>query len=174
MPTAQISFTLFFLFLYHTTRPYWSSLLVSPRDGTQCSHRADKCKFLPVHPHWCNHVYGKTLLMNSSFFHRQCLAYFVLLIRIVCEMGSKWSYNCYFVGYWFKDFFKKCSILVYFPPSFYCKCFARVQMVEPYSSTDTTTASNLINIYAYRCLFYLSYFIFNPLPAQLSGDFPVS
>ena len=53
----------------------------------------------------------------------QCLARLVRLTYMVCEMGDKGSYSCWFVGYWFHELFKTaCSILVlvliqFFSPS---------------------------------------------------------
>ena len=36
--------------------PYWPLLMISPLDGIQCLHRADKYRFLLVEQHWCVHV----------------------------------------------------------------------------------------------------------------------
>ena len=61
---------------------------------------------------------------------------------MVSELGSKWPCSYCFAVCHFQDLFKTaCSILVKFPSSFFSKHFVRVQVVQPYNSTDTATAS---------------------------------
>ena len=55
-------------------------------------------------------------------------------------MEGKWPYSCGFVGCCFQNLFNIAySICVQFPFSFFSICFVTVH-VDPYSSTDTTTA----------------------------------
>ena len=55
-------------------------------------------------------------------------------------MGGKWPYNSCFVGCCFQDLFKTTrSILIYFPSSFFSIRSVNVQVLHPYSSTDTAT-----------------------------------
>ena len=83
-------------------------------------------------------VHMRTLLMSSFLFPPQSLACIALM---VCEMGCKWSYNCYFLVYCFKNVFKTaCSIFVKFSSIFFPKRFVKVQIVQPYSRTDTAIA----------------------------------
>ena len=79
---------------------------------------------------------------------RSCLDYFssaqhVLLILHwrVYEIGDKCPYNCFFVDCCFQDLFKiVCSILLQFPSSFFSRCFINIEMVHPFSCTNTNTA----------------------------------
>ena len=79
--------------------------------------------------------------MSSSLLLQQCPACLVRLTRIACEMGGMWPYSCFFVGCCFHDLFKTArSILVQLPSSLVSRRFVRVEVVQPYSSTDTTIA----------------------------------
>ena len=65
-------------------------------------------------------------------------------------MKDKCPYNCCFLGYCFQDLFMtEGSIFVYFPSSFLSKCFIKVHMVQPYSSTDTVFLSLSLSLYIY-------------------------
>ena len=78
--------------------------------------------------------------MSSSLLLQQCDACRVPLTRIVCEMGGKRPYSHFLVGCSFYDLFKTArSILVQLPSSLFSRRFVRVQVVQLYSSTDTTT-----------------------------------
>ena len=75
--------------------------------------------------------------MSASLLLQQYPAPLVLLTRIVCEMESKWPNSCFLVGCGFHNLFKIVgSILVQLPSSL----FSRVQVVQPYSSIDTTVS----------------------------------
>ena len=79
--------------------------------------------------------------MSSPLFLQQCPACLVRLTRMVCERGGRWPYSCFLVGCCFHDLFKTArSILVQLPSSLFSRHFVRVQVVQPYSNTDTTTA----------------------------------
>ena len=79
--------------------------------------------------------------MKSSLLLQQCPACLVRLTRMVCEMGGRGPYSCFLVGCCFHDLFKTArSILVQLPSSLFSRRFVRVQVVQPYSSTDMTTA----------------------------------
>ena len=55
-------------------------------------------------------------------------------------MGGKWPNKC-FMGWCVQDLFKTaCSILVWFPSSFFIIHLVSIPVVYPYSSIDTTTA----------------------------------
>ena len=59
---------------------------------------------------------------------------------MVCEMGGKYLYSSYFVGYCLRDLFKIAhSILVLFQSSFFSIYFISIQVVHPCSSSDTAT-----------------------------------
>ena len=49
-----------------------------------------------MHP--CRGVHRRMSLMTASLHLQQCLACFVCLTRMVCEMRGKWLHSCYFVG----------------------------------------------------------------------------
>ena len=79
--------------------------------------------------------------MSSSLLLQQCPACVVRLTRMVCEIGGRWPYSCFLVGCCFHDLFKIArSILVQLPSSLFSRYLVRVQVVQPYSSTDITTA----------------------------------
>ena len=61
--------------------------------------------------------------------------------RLVCDIGGKRLYSGCFLKCFFYYFVKiACIILVGFPSSFFSKCYLKVQVVQPYNSTDTATA----------------------------------
>ena len=61
-------------------------------------------------------------------------------------MGDRWSYSCSLVGCCFQDLFNiACSILEQFPSSFYSICLIKVDVVDPFSTIDTTTASKKLH-----------------------------
>ena len=79
--------------------------------------------------------------MSSSLLLQQFPACLVRLTRMVCEIGGRCPYSCSLVGCCFHDLFKTArSILVQLPSSLFPRRFVRVQVVQPYNSTDMTTA----------------------------------
>ena len=77
-----------------------------------------------------------TSLTTSSFLHQQCPACLACPTLMVCQMGGKWPYSCYFVGCCFVDLFKTArKIIILFVSSFFSNRFVRIQVVQPYSST---------------------------------------
>ena len=81
------------------------------------------------------------LLMCSSLLRQQFQSCLVHLTSMICEMESKWPYNCCFVGCYFQDLFKSAhSILVELLSGFFSRILIRVQVVQPYRSTDTAIA----------------------------------
>ena len=81
--------------------------------------------------------------MSSSFLLQQWPACLVRLTRMVYEISDRWPHSCFLVGCCFHDLFKTArSILVQVPSSLFSMRFVRVQVVQPYSSTDTTTSWN--------------------------------
>ena len=91
-----------------------------------------------------DHMWGvqkSSSLMNSSLLFQQCPAYLVRLTWIVFVIGGRWPYSWCLVGCCRQDLFKVArSILVQLPSSFFYSRFARVHVVHPYSSIDTTAA----------------------------------
>ena len=56
-------------------------------------------------------------------------------------MGGKWPYICWFVGCCLQDLLKSArTILLMFPSCFLSRRYGKVQVVQPYNSTDTGTA----------------------------------
>ena len=87
-------------------------------------------------------VHRSTSLMSSSLILQQCPACLVRLTWIVFVMGGRWPNRWCLVGCCRQDLFKIArSIIVKLPSSFFSSCVVRVQVVHPYSSIDTTTAS---------------------------------
>ena len=79
--------------------------------------------------------------MSSSLLLQQCPACLVRLTWMVCEIGGRCPYSCSLVGCCFHDLFKTArSILVQLQSSLFSRRFVQVQVVQPYSSTDMTTA----------------------------------
>ena len=79
--------------------------------------------------------------MSSSLLLQQYPACLVRLTRMVCEIGDRWPYSCFLVGCYFHDLFRITrNILVQLPSSLFSRRLVRVQVVQLYSSTDTTTA----------------------------------
>ena len=72
---------------------YLPSLLIGPLDGIQWLGRADERRFLLVDQH-C--VHKRTSLMILSLFYYQCPACLVCFTWMVCKMGGKWPYSCFF------------------------------------------------------------------------------
>ena len=96
-----------------------------------------------------------------------CLSY------MVCEIGDKWLYSCYFVGYCFQDLFRTaCRIFVYFLSSFFSRHFVKSQMVQLNSSTDTATAwKNPHFILSERSDFYMCQYKIMSIKCTLGYDF---
>ena len=59
---------------------------------------------------------------------------------IICEMWDKWFYTSYFLGYCFQDVLKKPATSLCFPyQTIFSKHCIKIQVVQPYNSTDTAT-----------------------------------
>ena len=81
------------------------------------------CRFVllgqPTQTRPCEGVHRRSL-MRLSLLLQQCPTYFVCLIWMVLETGSKWLNNCCFVGCCFQDLFNTtCSIFVQFLLNFF-------------------------------------------------------
>ena len=95
---------------------------------------------------FCMHMYmcmysghGYTTIRPLLF--QQCPPCLVRFIWMVLEMGSRWPWNCCFMGCSFQDFFTMVrSILVLFPSSVFS-----AHMVHPYRRIDITAARKKIN-----------------------------
>ena len=86
-------------------------------------------------------VHRSTSLMSSSLLLQQCPACLVRLTCIVFVMGGRWPYSWCLVGCCRQDLFNiALNILVWLPSSFFFIRLVRVQLVQPYSSIDTTAA----------------------------------
>ena len=89
----------------------------------------------------CVLVHWKISPMSLSLLPRQCPACLVGLSSMVCVIGGKWQYNWSFLGCCFQDLFKTARrILIWFISILFSKRLVRVQVVQPYSSTDTAQA----------------------------------
>ena len=62
------------------------------------------------------------------------------LIWVVCLMGDKWPDSWCFLKWFFHDLFQMHAL---FFLSFFCKRFVYDKVVQSYSITDTTSASNI-------------------------------
>ena len=92
-------------------------------------------------------VYKSTSLMSSSLLLQQCPACLVRLAWIVFVMGGRWPYCWCLVGCCLQDLFNiGRSILVKLLSSFFSSRLVSVQVVHPYSSIDTTTASKKLRL----------------------------
>ena len=89
----------------------------------------------------CDGFHSKTSLMGSSLLLQQCPACLVCLTRMVCVIWGRWLYSCFLVECCFHDLFRTTRIiLVQLPSSLFSRRFVRVQVVQPYSYTDTAMA----------------------------------
>ena len=85
-------------------------------------------------------AHRSTSLIISSLLLQQCPGCLVRLSLMVCVIGGKCPYSCFFVGCCFQDLFKAArSILVQLPSILFSRRLVNVH-VHPYSSTDTATA----------------------------------
>ena len=113
-----------------------------------------------VNPCWSvavhiREVYMRTLLMSLSVLHQQCPKCLVHHIWMVYEMGSKWPHRCCFAWCCFLDLFRKAHhiLVLLFSSSFFPMLFISVQVVHPYSSTDTATAwKKCVSAYVCMCM----------------------
>ena len=88
--------------------------------------------------------------MSSPLLLQQCPVCLVRLTRMVWVICGRWPYSCFLVGCCFYVLFRITrSMLVLLPSSLFSSRFVRVEVVQPYSSTDTTTTWK-------NCLFNLS------------------
>ena len=116
---------------------YPLSHFISPLDSIQFQQRTDGCKLLLFGLHWCVHVYEsteeeyclrflpcveihkKTSLMNYFLFlqkHSTCL---LRLTWMICEIGGKKPYCCFFWDTSSRIFFETVSSnVMYFSSSF--------------------------------------------------------
>ena len=69
---------------------------VSSLDCIHCPYRANRCQFLMVGQPQCEVVHRWLSLMSSSLLHQQYPNRLLRLTQMVCVMGGKWLYNCYF------------------------------------------------------------------------------
>ena len=82
----------------------------------------------------CERVHRRTSL--SSFLRLKHV-----LFILVSEKRDKRLYSCYFVSFCFQYLFQTAhGILVQFPFILFSKHFIKVQVVQPYNSTDTAIA----------------------------------
>ena len=115
--------------------------MAAPLDCIECPCLPDICNSLLVDQLWCAYMCEATKrmsLISSALLLKQCLICLARLSWVICEMGGKRPYSCCFVGCCFQDLLRTArSIFVLFPFSFFSKCFCRVHVVQPYSSTYT-------------------------------------
>ena len=82
--------------------------------------------------HWWVHEYE-----SIEEYHLWVTSYFTCSVQFVLL----WWFVICFLECCFKDLFKTaCNILVCFPFSFFTRCFVKVQVVQPYNSTDMAIA----------------------------------
>ena len=138
VPLARISLTL--------SRHFSLSFIASGRSsGLHPVSSHSCCMYV-----WAGHpafarpyvgVHRSTSLMSSSLLLQQCPACLVRLTCIVFVMGCRWPYTWCLVGGCLQDLFNIArNILVSLSSSFFSSRFVSVQVVHPYSSTDTTAA----------------------------------
>ena len=72
--------------------------------------------------------------MNSSLLYYQWTACLARFTWAVCKMGFKWQYHRYFVASYFQDLF---NLFLKFPSNFFFILFDGIQVVHPYSCTDS-------------------------------------
>ena len=77
-----------------------------PLDGTQCLHRTNVFPGRPTLMGLCVGVHLRTSVIFPSLFHEECLACFVYLTWMACQMGGKWPCSCCFVKCYSHDMFK--------------------------------------------------------------------
>ena len=76
------------------------------------------------------------VLTSPAVSHISCILFWMVL-----EMRGRWPYSCCFEGCRFQDLFNIArSILVQFPSSIFSIHLVSVQVVHPYSRTDTSAA----------------------------------
>ena len=86
--------------------------------------------------------------MSASHVLLQQPACPVRLIWMVFEMGGRWPFSYCFVGCCFQDLFKMArSILVQLLSSFFSIRLVSIQVVNSYSSLDTTAARKKLRIF---------------------------
>ena len=103
----------------------------------------------PTIAHQCAGVHWRISLMSSSLLLQQCLTCIICLIRMVLEIGGRWSYSCCFVGCCFQDLFNRDnSILVQFSSSFFFICFVSIHAMNPYNwnRSDFYMFNNLMTL----------------------------
>ena len=61
----------------------------------------------------CVGVHRRTSLMSSPLLHKQNRSCLVRLTWMVCEMGSKWPYNCRFLGCCLQGLFKTAGSILF-------------------------------------------------------------
>ena len=89
----------------------------------------------------CDGFHRRTSLMSSSLLLQQCPACLVRLTQMGCVKWGRWPYSCVLVGCCFHVLFNiACSIFVQVPSSLFSRRFVKVQVVQPYSNTETSTA----------------------------------
>ena len=90
-----------FLTTRHINHCLWQSLPTTP---------SIHIELWWVSPCWsvniCAGNLWRTSLMSSSLILQQSTVCFICLIWMVCEMGERWTYSCYFVGWSIQYFYK--------------------------------------------------------------------
>ena len=70
---------------------------------------------------------------------------------MVCEMGGKWPYKCYYVGWCYQDLFKRArSTLELLPANLFSKRFLSIYVVHPYSSKETAKAEKISALFCLK------------------------
>ena len=112
-------------------------------DCILCLLRADISKSLLVSQHWHVHVQisiKELCLLNLSLLLQSAMHILFILFKWFVWWEVSGHTSAFFVGYCFQDLFKTaCSILVWFPSSFFSMCFVSIHVVHPYSSMNTAT-----------------------------------
>ena len=115
-----------------TICPYRTLLLASPLDYIQCLHRADERLVFP-----CVEVPQENPVYEFAFTSPA--------VPIMSFSFYVDSFCCCFVRCYFQDLFKTArSILVQFLSGLFSWDLVKIQVVQPYDSTNTTTESPLI------------------------------
>ena len=116
-------------FIIRTYRP---SLLVCSLNWIQCPPWADRPILAPSYVG----VHKRTLLTRSTLLFQQCPLCSGCFTWIVCKMGDKWLYSCYFFGCCFQELLKTARSLFVNTLSFFSVFFLS-SGVWQYSSIDT-------------------------------------
>ena len=96
----------------------------------------------------CVGVHKRASLMCSSLLLLLCSVRIIYLMRMVCEKGDKWPYDCWFVGAapWICLKLHAAS-LHRSNQTFFSNRLVKVFVVQPYSTTDTAWQNSCFIIY---------------------------